>query len=291
MSWVDSLQKAITYIENHLLNPIKVQDISQNVQLPSSHLQRIFLMLGDISIEEYIRLRRLSLATIELKAGKEVKDIYEKYTYNHENEFINDFYQHYGITPQEMKISGTDLPPFHRFVVNVTVEGKEPQPFLEKPSLLQYEIREQDAIEIVGFKERFPLSKNYYHNGIQEMWKSLKLSGNQVLKDSLEIIGIYEPTDKESDTVDYWIGSATIKKVNEEYSHMLIPASQWAVFIVEDTSVNTIQRTWKRIFNEWFPTSGFGHTGLPEMEIFQLDDLLERKQLEIWIPVKKISSY
>jgi AraC family transcriptional regulator len=43
---------------------------------------------------------------------------------------------------------------------------------------------------------------------------------------------------------------------------------------------------WKRIFGEWFPTSGYTHTENPEVEAYyRRPD--GREYCEVWIPVTK----
>ncbi|MEW9677280.1 GyrI-like domain-containing protein [Lentibacillus sp. L22] len=46
-------------------------------------------------------------------------------------------------------------------------------------------------------------------------------------------------------------------------------------------------KTWKQIFSEWFPSSGYKHAGTPELEVY-LDENPSSPDLysEIWIPVK-----
>lgn len=56
---------------------------------------------------------------------------------------------------------------------------------------------------------------------------------------------------------------------------------------------NAIQQAWSRIFQEWFPATGYEHTGGPEFELYlpgRPD--AEDYRCEIWIPVmKKINAY
>lgn len=64
------LDKMIDYIENHLTEPINYNKLAQIVGLPPYILQRIFQFLTNMSINEYVKKRRLSKAYEELKEGK-----------------------------------------------------------------------------------------------------------------------------------------------------------------------------------------------------------------------------
>ncbi|MDX1771276.1 MAG: helix-turn-helix transcriptional regulator, partial [Planococcaceae bacterium] len=82
MNWIESLQKSIDYLEDHLDSEINVEDAATAANVSVFHFQRIFLVLTDISVMEYVRRRRLTLAAQEL-ALKTVKviDVALKYGY------------------------------------------------------------------------------------------------------------------------------------------------------------------------------------------------------------------
>ncbi|MCM3766408.1 GyrI-like domain-containing protein [Neobacillus niacini] len=70
------------------------------------------------------------------------------------------------------------------------------------------------------------------------------------------------------------------------------PELEYAVFTTpksdEGSFVASIQSTWKYIFTEWFPQSGYEHHGSIEFELY--DERCygsENKQIDIYIPVKK----
>ena len=66
MNWIDSLQKSIDYLEDHLDSEINVEDAAMAANVSVFHFQRIFMVLTDISVMEYVRRRRLTLAAQEL---------------------------------------------------------------------------------------------------------------------------------------------------------------------------------------------------------------------------------
>lgn len=83
MEWVQSINKAMEYMEKHLTEDIHCEDVSRYVHISSFHFQRMFNLFTGMTVGEYIRKRRLSLAGEELtRQNTKVIDVAFKYTYN-----------------------------------------------------------------------------------------------------------------------------------------------------------------------------------------------------------------
>ena len=54
MALVESLQKAIDYMEKHLLNQITIEEIAEQANVSPFHFQRIFMILTDTSVGDYL---------------------------------------------------------------------------------------------------------------------------------------------------------------------------------------------------------------------------------------------
>ena len=66
MNWVQGLTKAIAYIETNLTNELTVNDVASHVYASGAHYQRVFSLATGITIGDYIRNRRLSMAGQDL---------------------------------------------------------------------------------------------------------------------------------------------------------------------------------------------------------------------------------
>jgi AraC family transcriptional regulator len=67
-----------------------------------------------------------------------------------------------------------------------------------------------------------------------------------------------------------------------------IPASTWAVFPSIGPMPSAIQHVWNRIYQEWFPSTGYEHSGGPELEVYPPGDPTSADyRCEVWIPVLK----
>ena len=60
------LNNAIEYIESNLYTTLDIDDISKVAYSSRYHFQRLFYALTQLTVTEYIRNRRLSLAAEEL---------------------------------------------------------------------------------------------------------------------------------------------------------------------------------------------------------------------------------
>lgn len=75
MDWIKSFQKSIDYIEEHITEPMQIEDIAAQMNISTFYYQKIFLILCGFTVGEYIRKRRLTLAGCELIAKEAFKII------------------------------------------------------------------------------------------------------------------------------------------------------------------------------------------------------------------------
>lgn len=61
MDWMEKVNQAIGYVENHLTEEIDLEEISRITLCPAALFQRFFVLTAGITLTEYIR-RRLSCA-------------------------------------------------------------------------------------------------------------------------------------------------------------------------------------------------------------------------------------
>ena len=61
MEWAAAIQKAINYMEDHLLENLTCEDVARQVHTSAYELHRAFSFLTGMTANAYIRSRRLSL--------------------------------------------------------------------------------------------------------------------------------------------------------------------------------------------------------------------------------------
>ncbi|MGW6380141.1 AraC family transcriptional regulator [Peribacillus butanolivorans] len=287
MGWVESIQKAINYMEEHLLDDLTIESISRQANASAFHFQRTFTILTDISVGEYVRRRRLTLAAQEIsRTNCKIIDLAYKYGYDTPEAFSKAFRRQHGVSPSEARKYIGKLTFYERLVIQVILKGEIP---------MKYNIIERDSFQLIGIKREFSLVNGENLIGIPKLWDKVNSDGTDDQLGKLNngqikgLLGVC--VDKrileQNETMDYWIATEYDGQVPEGYSSLTISASKWVIFEVHGPMPDAIQEVWKRIFSEWFPTSGYEHAGTPEMEVYTDDDASNPDYYsEIWIPVK-----
>ena len=108
MDWVESIHRAIRYMEDHLREELTIRDIAQQVALSPFYFQKGFAMLCGMTVGDYIRQRRLSVAGLEILTP---------------DSFTRAFARFHGVTPTALRKSGGAVRSFAPLKIKVTLEG------------------------------------------------------------------------------------------------------------------------------------------------------------------------
>lgn len=287
MSWIESIQKAINYIEEHLHETITMEQIAQEVNASVFHFQRTFSILTDMSIADYIRRRRLTLAAQELiNTDSKVIDIAYKYGYDSPEAFTKAFRKQHNVKPSEVRKQQGPLQSYNRLIIQVTLKGAEP---------MKYNIVEKEKFQVVGVKRTYNCQTGENLQGIPQFWNELNGQGMDEQLFTLNngqikgVLGVCVPDEnyKDNHLIDYWIATDHVGEVPENMLAMEVPASKWVVFEVRGPMPDAMQNAWKKIFSEWFPSNPYEPAGTAELEVYTEEDpSSENLYSEIWIPIK-----
>ena len=108
--WIEGFQASIDYIEHNLAKELDIEEISKKASLSSFYYQRIFGAMCGMTVGEYIRARRMTLAAQELSCSDcKVIDIALKYGYDSPDSFAKAFRRFHDITPAQAKEAGANL--------------------------------------------------------------------------------------------------------------------------------------------------------------------------------------
>lgn len=284
-----SMNNALAYIEEHLIEEIDYSKVSQIAYCSEYHFKRMFSFLAGISLSEYIRRRRLTLAALDLK-DKDLRiiDVAVKYGYNSADSFSRAFHSLHGILPSEARREDIQLKAYPPMTFQLSIRGG---------CEMNYRIVEKESFNLVGFKKRVPI----VFEGINpEIGKMTELLTPEIIKELKEIsdveprgiisasINFSEGRMEEEGELDHYIGVATSSKEMKGFDVLEINASTWAVFESIGPFPETLQNVWGRIYSEWFLASGYEAVEGPEMLWNESPDTGNPKyRSEIWIPVKK----
>ncbi len=289
MNSLKEMNDALNYIEENLDGDIDSKEIARLALCSEYHFQRMFSFLAGVSLSEYIRRRRLTVAAFELNNSNiRVIDLAVKYGYTSPDSFSRAFQSMHGITPSEARCNGKSLKAYPRMTFQLSIKGGNE---------MNYRIVEKEVFRIVGIKKRVPIVFNgvnpdiaaMYANLTPEMIKKLKELSNMEPSGMISASANFsEGRMEEKGELDHYVGVATTVECPCDMDHLEVSPSTWAVFEAVGPFPETLQNVWGRIYSEWFPSSNYEVTEGPEILWNESKDTtLSNYKSEIWIPVKK----
>ena len=123
MEWIEALQKAITYMEDHLLEEINYEDVAKQVHTSSYEFHRAFSFVTGFTANTYIRNRRLSMAARELvETDAKITDLAMKYGYETPEGFTKAFTRFHGVAPKTAREEVGKLTLFNPLTITISVK-------------------------------------------------------------------------------------------------------------------------------------------------------------------------
>ena len=272
---IEGFQESIDYIEQHLTESIDMEEIAGKAAISSFYYQRIFGALCGMTVGEYIRARRMTLAAQELiSSDAKVIDVAVKYGYDSPDSFAKAFQRFHGITPSKVREPGIvvkSLAPMH---IKISLEGG---------NMLDYKIVEKEQFTIVGVKRPFNTDTSYQE--IPKFWDEWMAQGEK-----RPIMGTFGVCiDMKGKDFDYWIADLYFpwEEIPEGCETRVIPGSTWAQF---PCTIATLQDTNTKIWSEWLPAlQGYTLAGEYDIEVYlPPEDGSKDMSVYIWVPLKKI---
>ena len=292
MEWPERMNAAIDYIEDNLAGEIDFNEAAKIACCSTFHFLRIFFAVNGVTPAEYARRRRLTLAATELSSGNtRVIDIAMKYGYDSPDAFTRAFRNVHGVTPLAAREPGVKLVAFPRISFHIILKGGND---------MDYRIIEKPAFDVVGKARKFTTVNGENFRKIPQFWDEFihDKNGEKVLMeltqgktgpvtgaDSLGVCtgegGMEEFT--------YGIGVEKPEKaVPAGFDVIHIPAATWAIFESIGPMPKAIQDVTVRIFQEWFPSTGYEHDAKPELEVYLPGDTSSQDyHCQVWMPIIK----
>jgi AraC family transcriptional regulator len=283
LEWLERMKSAIDLIESKLTDKIDVEEIAKQAYSSSFHFQRMFHLHTGVTLGEYIRKRRFTLAAQDLAmSSAKVVDISLKYGYESPESFAKAFRKVHGISPSEARTQGVVLKASPRVSLYFSPRGDRD---------MDYQIVNRDAFQVKGKMMRVSIEDGEDMRLIPQFWNACESDGTverlRTLHSDRVLLGICS-TDYQREELTYVIAAEFDgPTTDKELASFHVPASTWAVFTSTGALPSAIQGMWRRIFEEWFPATSYQHAGGPELEVyFPGDPRSDDYKCEVWIPVK-----
>lgn len=286
MDWMQGMIRAIDYMEETITEPADFERIAREAGSSAFHFMRLFNVLTGMTVGEYLRQRRLSIAGQELAlSDAKVIDVALRYGYSTPEAFAKAFRAFHGITPSAARAPGAKLKSIGKLSIQVILKGDK---------ALDYKMIEKDAFTVIGKKVKVSCKNNENFIVIPKFCGQCQKDGTfdfleKLAQKEMGILGICANFREETDNFDYYAAAVYQGgEIPQGMETLEIPKSTWAVFESVGPMPDAIQDVWKRVFSEWFPTSGYEHAVGPELEVYGPGDMSKPDyRCSVWIPVYK----
>lgn len=279
MDGLNRFNHAIDYIERHLDDEMDYAYAAKIACCSEFHFSRMFSSLANVTLAEYVRRRRLTLAAFDIqKQGAKITDIAMKYGYNSPDAFTRAFRQLHGVTPVSVRESNVQLKAYPRMSFQITIKGVSEMDYrMEKMdgnlrfAVKREKVRTDEAFMTVPQLWATAQSNGFLQKLIDLSWENPKCQ----LEGLLGIFG--EAAAIQEDTFDLLMGCRYDGPIPDDMEELILPPSVYAVFPGDNV------KAWQRLYTEWLPASGYELANLPCIENYLAPGA--KIEQELWVPV------
>ena len=284
---LERLNEALDHIESHLDQRIEVTELARIAMTSEYHFRRMFSALAGLSLSEYIRRRRLTVAGAEVLAGERtLLEIAVRYGYGSGEAFARAFRTQHGVGPGEARRGGAALNSQPRMSFRLIVEGS---------STMRYRVVEREQFHVVGKRARVPLVHLGMNPAIadfirgidKETMRRITALSDQEPEGIVGVSDDLDPSRAEGTELDYYHGVVSRSAGPEELDTLTVPAGTWAVFESSGPFPQALQYLWRDVFTQWFPSNPYRSRPGPEILRTEVSQDGAEADAELWIPVER----
>lgn len=280
MNILNELNEACNYIENNIENEIDIKEIARITNQSTDSINRFFVSMLGITIKEYIRKRRLSLAVYDLQnSDKKITDIAFKYGFNSYDSFCKAFLNQHNVTPTQAKNPSCEVNIFPPATFEINVKGAQK---------IKFKICDLKEFEVYGISKNFNCQSSDRFKQEKEMW-------------SIDYEHYPEKICQGYDGIWYGIfenGKYSIARKKEDVEFngpekIKIKSGKYAVFTTDKGGYagDELSKMHDLIFNSWLKDTQYNIKREYIIEVFHLaTDREKRKKnryYEIYIPINE----
>lgn len=279
MNIIRLFNQTIEYIETTLDGDIDEEKIAQYSGYAYPMFSRLFSILTETTLSEYIRGRRLTEAAVELRDTKEkVIDIAMKYGYETSDSFGVAFKNFHGFTPTEVR-KGQPYTIVSRLQLKLSVQGGKS---------MKIKIEKKPTFYVAGVE-----GKDITSAECPGMWGKLyaKFSHEEyaALGEGQSVGVCYDIN--EPNKLNYLAGYIVTDAEQAKamgLDVLEVEETEYAVVELTGKVPENIHAGWKYVMEVFFPEHGYIHSGQPDFEYYYEGDMdSPNYKMELWVPIKK----
>lgn len=281
------LNQVVEYIEEHLTEDLSLESIADFAGVSDYHFRTVFFHLAGMTLNEYVKNRKLSEANKDLLSGEKVTDVAFKYGYQSVDGFTRAFKKWSGFLPSDVTKTGVSKT-FPKLTFIISVKGG---------TAMEFRIEEKPAFYLVGVSKRVPMQFEGVNHEIVKLAESITEEQKKEMH-TLQNIEPYEIVNasyhadanfqKEEGYLTHLIGVLTTKEeISDQLDKVQVEPYTWAIFPNEGPFPSTLQETMAKTYSEWLPSSNYEVINAPHFSFTKMDNhKKDYAYSEVWIPVK-----
>lgn len=291
MNYKMDMKRCQDYIEAHICEELTPRRLAELLGYSFYHFCHVFRICNNMPIGEYLRKRRLQKAVEALGDGTYITDIALDFGFDTPSGFSKAFRREFGMSAREYRRRmGKQIFDEKKgeMVVKVVITKKDDF------KAVGYSIAPKDGNKVDIIKSgAYWLGSDFSSVSPEDYVKLTKSGADQ--------IGMWFHPEEKSGDLSYFFGPIVdnFDFVPKGMVTVEVPATDYAVFTTDPADLandkeafcNTIQKTWKYIFEEWFEKSDYSF----DQEKFAFEFYTDKNGgmdsnhavADIYIPVKK----
>lgn len=279
MNIIKSFNNTIDYLETVLDDEIDEKKVTQLSGYSYSMFSRLFSILTETTLSEYLRSRRLTEAAVILRNKDEkIIDVAFKFGYESSDSFGTAFKNFHGFTPSEVR-NGKPFKLVSRVQLALSVKGGRS---------MNITIQKKQAFTVAGVNEQ-----SINSSLCPSVWDKLyeKYSHDELASlGNGQSVGVCHDMENSS-TINYMAGYI-VNDVDKARSMGLdvleVDEAEYVVVELVGSVPESIHNGWKYAMEVFFPEHGYIHSGKPDFEYYHEGDMHSKDyKMELWIPITK----
>ena len=259
---LEIIKNTTEYIEDNILEPLTLDDISENVNISKFHLLRIWKGATSTGLMEYVRRRRIALSLGDLiHHQSSIEFISSKYSFGCERTYNRVFKEEFNTTPAKWRRNPCPLQILDRFNADFMNCSGEGLVFFRSITVFP-------AFSIAGHEYKVDIEENmktqiankhgfdFFYNHRLRVFNPIEKDvyiGFTTVPDKLESFTYYQPSIQicENSIVP------PDMKVKHVHPHKYGVFTYMGLHRPEEISSKYLSDIWDHVFNIWMPTVQF----------------------------------
>lgn len=298
MDMLNQLNAAMDYIESHLCAEWDVEKVAEIACVSPDSFLRFFSYMTGMTLTEYIRRRRLTLAASEIRNSRTpLVDLALQYGWDSSTAFSRAFARQHGLSPSQYRKNGGSLKIYPPASFHITIKGAKE---------MDFQLLDLQETKLYGISYPY-LGQGYTHREElrNRMWSDCEcfedVPGRICLGKKCQ--GKWnDPACTIMDGVwygiwqgerEYMIAREKEMCIGENLTCFTLPAGTYACFRTGKggKAWEEFPRLFDQIFHGWLPSSDYRQKGDLAIEVLHLwadrDKRVKERWYEVWIPVEK----